>query len=88
MADDTYSTNVVAFPSGELKARGRRSRKTHAREMALACLDENICNSEKALLALAHSIKRQRALLEKLRPLIDITESVGAAGALFGDAVL
>ncbi len=77
MADDTYSTNVVSFPSGEPRARGRRSRKTCEREMALACLDQSISNSEKALLVLAHSINRQRHWLEKLKALDGITMNVG-----------
>ena len=91
MADDTSGANVVAFPSGKLiSAEADDSRRTHAREVALACLDEKSRNSEKALLALAHSIKRQRAFARKTQGMVDsITGRASEPLApCFGDAVL
>ncbi len=67
---------------------GNQLETKQKREVAVAVLEEHLAAMEKISLVLAHSVQRQRKVLEKLKALEGWDWQISAASALFGDAVL
>jgi hypothetical protein len=78
---------VIPFPQAHRFGSGDGTPPTD-QEVTVAVMEEHIATMEKAMLAMAYSLQRQRTLLEELKAQNGWKFKIPAPASMFGDAVL